>query len=106
MMVTSNRSSRMNNENEITPEARSILDRLVKAGWLENVCDTPSSPNKRLLWYVNPSNPADSGYPRFLAFYKLYSELRKAGPLTSEDLLFLEAFAKSVLEGNRDNPNN
>jgi len=88
----------MADEYELTPEAKAIFDRLVRAGWLENIRDNPSSPSKQLLWYVDPTVPANSGYNRFMAFYKLYLEFTKAGPCTSDDLRAFESFAKSVLK--------
>lgn len=93
----------MANEYELTPEAKAIFDRLVKAGWLDNVRDNPNSPNKQLLWFVDPAVPANSGYNRFIAFYKLYREFSKAGPCTADDLRAFESFAESVLKTEGDN---
>src|ERR1043165_8392417 len=92
----------MPNQYELTPEARAIFDRLVKAGWLENVRDNPASPSKQLLWFVDPATPANNGYNRFMAFYKLYLEFSNAGPCTSSDLVAFESFAKSVMESQPD----
>lgn len=93
----------MTNRNEMTPEAQRVLDRLVKAGWLENVRDNPSDPNKGLLWYVDANEPANCGYPKLLAFYKLHAELCKSSPMTTEDLEYLRAFTEAVRESNRAN---
>jgi len=94
----------MANEYELTPEAKAVFDRLVKAGWLDNVRDNPNSPSKQLLWYVDEESPANSGYNRFMAFYRLYREFCKAGPCTPADLLAFESFAKTVVnrEGEED----
>lgn len=82
---------------KITPEAKAMFDRLVKAGWLENVRDNPNDPSKGLLWYVDETKAANNGYNRFLAFYKLYLEFRKAGPLAPSDLKAFESFAESIV---------
>lgn len=91
----------MSDRYEITPEAKAMFDRLVKAGWLENIRDNPNDPSKGLLWYVDENKPANNGYNRFLAFYKLYLEFRKAGPLTPNELAAFESFAKSIVANGR-----
>lgn len=93
----------MPNSNEMAPEAKQVLDRLVKAGWLENVRDNPSDPNKGLLWYVDADEPANCGYPKLLAFYKLHTELCKGGPMSAEDLEYLRAFTDAVRKSNPPN---
>jgi hypothetical protein len=91
----------MSDKYEITPEARAVFDRLVKAGWLENVRDNPDRPSKGLLWYVDENEPANNGYNRFLAFYKLYQEFCKAGPVAPNELTAFESFAQTVVADDR-----
>jgi len=92
----------MSNGNEITPEAKRVFDRLVKAGWLEQLTDRPHNPNKGLHWIDDPDEPGKNGYAKLLAFNLLYSELIRFGPLTTDDLIMIEALGKTLRESNRD----
>jgi hypothetical protein len=92
----------MPDETELTPDNRRLFDRLVKAGWLEQLIDRPYDANKGLHWVKdsNPGNP--DGYAKLVAFNALYAELCKFGPLTLDDLLMIEVLGQHLRDKNRD----
>lgn len=96
----------MDDETRLTPDDRKLFDRLMKAGWLEQLTDTPHDANKGLHWvkYQNPNQP--DGYSKLMAFNLLYAELCKGGPLTDDDLLMIEVLGKHLRDRNRGTDSN
>jgi hypothetical protein len=93
-------------ETELTPDNRRLFDRLMKAGWLEQLTDLPHDANKGLHWvkYANSEHP--DGYSKLLAFNLLYAELCKGGPLTEDDLLMIEVLGEYLRKKNRGTDSN
>ena len=92
-------------KNEIGEHTKLLFDRLVQAGWLDNVIDPPNSPIKELRWFWDSENPANNGRSRFLAFYTLYLEFGRLGPVTREDWLCFEGLAESMTAEASDGSN-
>ena len=90
----------MPDNTDITPELRRVLDRLVSAGWLEQVTDRPNDPIKGLHWIKDPTPGKPEGNAKLIAFNLLYAELCRYGPMTLDDLLVIEAFGKTVRDSN------
>lgn len=75
-------------------EERNIYDRLVAAGWLENVA-VPSPEKRNLVWFVS-DNPLECGNRKIILFAGLYRELLKGGPMGENELNLIRQLGEAI----------
>jgi len=63
---------------------KGLYDRLVIAGWIENVIE--KSESETVIMWSKGAREADHGQRKLIIFAMLYRELSKAGPISQQDL--------------------
>ena len=81
----------------MNPHEKALYDRLVAAGWLDNVTELQGG--KRIIRWCEGSVPADNGGLKLILFSKLCQDLFKAGPFNVGEVELLTSWGEALSQG-------